>query len=79
MKKSIINPCELSHHFHACGIYYHPGTNIRCGGVQGYAESENELYALIESEDWEHDPKVGEIICTEILDGKVIRRWNLSK
>ena len=78
MKNNIfVNPSQLSHYFHACGVFYIPNTDIRAGGVQGYAESENELYALIESEDWEHDSRVSKIICKEVMDGNIIRTWTL--
>lgn len=78
-KKRILEASELPHHFHAYAQLHND--NMVVGWRQEWAETENELYACIESaaKDWDENPMVKEIICSEVVNGNVIRRWVLQK
>lgn len=71
-------PWEQSHHFHVGAYIYRDGMHVGC--AQLWAESENELYAVLEVEGWEENPdRYRDIICTEYLDGQIVRQWTLEE
>lgn len=74
-----VYPWEQSHHFHL-GAYIYDRNGRHVGSCQLWAESENELYAALEVEGWEENPaKYRNILCSEIIDGEVVRQWTLEE
>lgn len=75
---TIINPWGLAHHFEASAEYIDPETCFVSGGRICAGETEAELYLCIEQDNWESNPNhPGVIVCREILDGEVIRTWEI--